>query len=303
MPSSAFQQVDVFTSVPFLGNPVAVVLEADGLDSAAMQRIARWTNLSETTFVLPPTRPGADYRLRIFTPGAELPFAGHPTLGSAYALLRAGRITPRDGRLVQECAAGLITLSVEPGGSDGDGDGDGDGDDALALMFDLPRPTFSALSAAQQDALEALLGQPLCRDPAPLLVDVGPRWVVTELESAAAVLALQPDLERLKALDTELCSTGLTVFGAHPPGAPTQIEVRSFAPLHGVPEDPVCGSGNGCVAAYIRQQGLTGRIGRRCTASQGAAIGRAGRIHLTIEDDAIRVGGHSVTCVEGRLAL
>lgn len=297
MPSSAFQQVDVFTSVPFLGNPVAVVLEADGLDSAAMQRIARWTNLSETTFVLPPTRPGADYRLRIFTPGAELPFAGHPTLGSAHALLRAGRITPRDGRLVQECAAGLITLTVEPG------DSEGDGDDAPVLMFDLPRPTFSALDTSQRDALETLLCQPLRRDLAPLLVDVGPRWLVVELESAAAVLALQPDLERMKALDTELRSTGLTVFGAHPPGAPTQIEVRSFAPLHGVPEDPVCGSGNGCVAAYIRQQGLTGRIGRRYTASQGAAIGRAGRIRLIIEDDAIRVGGHSVTCVEGRLAL
>jgi PhzF family phenazine biosynthesis protein len=293
MPSSAFQQVDVFTSVPFLGNPVAVVLEADGLDSAAMQRIARWTNLSETTFVLPPTRPGADYRLRIFTPGAELPFAGHPTLGSAHALLITGRITPRDGRLVQECAAGLITLTVEPGAEEA----------APALFFDLPQPTFSPLSPAQLDALEALLGQPLRRDPAPLLVDVGPRWLVVELESAAAVLALQPDLERMKALDTELRSTGLTVFGAHPPGAPTQIEVRSFAPLHGVPEDPVCGSGNGCVAAYIRQQGLTGRIGRRYTASQGAAIGRAGRIRLIIEDDAIRVGGHSVTCVEGRLAL
>jgi PhzF family phenazine biosynthesis protein len=293
MPSSAFQQVDVFTSVPFLGNPVAVVLEADGLDSAAMQRIARWTNLSETTFVLRPTQPGADYRLRIFTPGAELPFAGHPTLGSAHALLRAGRITPRDGRLVQECAAGLITLTVEPG-EDGA---------APTLLFDLPRPNFSVLSAAQQDALETLLGQPLCREPAPLLVDVGPRWLVAELESAAAVLALQPDLERMKALDTELRSTGLTVFGAHPTGAEAAIEVRSFAPLHGVPEDPVCGSGNGCVAAYIRRQGLVGRIGLRYTASQGSAIGRAGRIRLIIEDDAIRVGGHSVTCVEGRLAL
>ncbi len=291
--SSTFQQVDVFTSVPFLGNPVAVVLEAEGLDSAAMQRIARWTNLSETTFVLPPTRPGADYRLRIFTPGAELPFAGHPTLGSAHALLSAGRIAPRDGRLVQECAAGLIALTVEPG-ADGS---------APSLLFELPRPAFSELSAAQQDALEALLGQPLCRNPAPLLVDVGARWVVTELESAAAVLALQPDLERMKALDAELRSTGLTVFGVHPPGAQAQIEVRSFAPLHGVPEDPVCGSGNGCVAAYIRQQGLAGRIGRRYTASQGGAIGRDGRIRLIIEDDAIRVGGHSITCVEGRLVL
>ncbi len=293
MPSSAFQQVDVFTSVPFLGNPVAVVLEADELDSAAMQRIARWTNLSETTFVLRPTRPGADYRLRIFTPGAELPFAGHPTLGSAHALLSAGRITPREGRLVQECAAGLITLTVEPG-QDGA---------APALLFDLPRPAFSALSAAQHDALETLLGQSLRRDPAPLLVDVGPRWLVAQLHSAAAVLALRPDLERMKALDTELRSTGLTVFGAHVPGAEAAIEVRSFAPLHGVPEDPVCGSGNGCVAAYIRQQGLVGRIGRHYTATQGSAIGRAGHIRLIIEDDAIRVGGHSVTCVQGRLSL
>ena len=175
------------------------------------------------------------------------------------------------------------------------------GDELLVYYQPQVDAATGRIVAAEALLVEAFRRNPT--DPAPLLVDVGPRWVVTELESAAAVLALQPDLERLKALDTELCSTGLTVFGAHPPGAPTQIEVRSFAPLHGVPEDPVCGSGNGCVAAYIRQQGLTGRIGRRCTASQGAAIGRAGRIHLTIEDDAIRVGGHSVTCVEGRLAL
>jgi PhzF family phenazine biosynthesis protein len=293
MPTSAFKQVDVFTAVPFLGNPVAVVLDATSLGTEQMQRIARWTNLSETTFVLPPTQPGADYRVRIFTPGSELPFAGHPTLGTAHALLEAGRIAPREGRLVQECGVGLVNLTVAPAGPQG----------PALILFEMPAAAFTPLDAAQLAALEAALGAPVRRDPAPLLVDAGPRWLVAELASAAAVLAVQPDFARIQALDAALHSTGVVIYGEHPAGQASRIEVRAFAPSCGIAEDPVCGSGNGCVAAFVRHTGQLERIGRDIVSTQGGAIGRAGVLRLNIGDDAIRVGGASVTCVEGSLAL
>ncbi len=310
MPRSAFKQVDVFTQVPFQGNPVAVILDADGLDAEQMQRIARWTNLSETTFVLLPTQAGADYRVRIFTPGSELPFAGHPTLGTAHALLEAGRIAPREGQLVQECGVGLVRLTVTPAGPS----------DAASISFEMPEAAFTPLDAAQTEALEAVLAgavgrldhgaaatgasrAQILRGPAPLLVDAGPRWLVAELDSAEAVLAVRPDFERMKALDADLHSTGVVIFGEHPAGHPSRIEVRAFAPSCGIAEDPVCGSGNGCVAAFIRHTGQVERIGHDIVSTQGGAIGRAGVLRLSMADDVIRVGGSSVTCVDGTLAL
>lgn len=286
-----FKQVDVFTRTPFRGNPVAVVLQAEGLSSEDMQRIARWTNLSETTFVLPASSAAADYRVRIFTPASELPFAGHPTIGTAHALLEAGVIAPRDGRLVQECAAGLIDLEVSE-----------DGDGERWITFDLPQPAITPLDDAEVDELEAILGCAVSRTARPRLIDVGARWIIAQLDSAEAVLACQPDMARMKLIEQKPQETGVTIFGEHAPGAPARIEVRSFAPACGIDEDPVCGSGNGCVAAFIRDSGQVAHFGSDYRAAQGAAIDRAGLLRIAVDDERIRVGGMAVTCIDGRMA-
>lgn len=286
-----FKQVDVFTDKAFAGNPVAVILDADGLDGATMQRIANWTNLSETTFVLKPTQPGADYRVRIFTPARELPFAGHPTLGTAHAVLDAGVAEAQQGRLVQECTVGLVNLSASGAGRE------------RVLTLELPPATVHELTAADIDELVAVLGVPVGESPAPRLIDVGPRWIVTRLADAAAVSALRPDLARMTRLEARLKATGVTVFGLYPAGGPAAIEVRSFAPSDGIAEDPVCGSGNGCVAVFARDGGLLEALGRRYVAAQGGQVGRAGRIQVEIDGHGIvRLGGHCVTCVDGTLA-
>lgn len=287
-----FKQVDVFTSVPFNGNPVAVVLKADGLSAAQMQQIASWTNLSETSFVVPATAAGADYQVRIFTPKAELPFAGHPTIGTAHALLEAGFIEAKDGALVQQCGAGLVKLEVRR-----------DQHGAQSISFELPEPRISALNAEQVAELDGLLGLPLHREFAPCLVDVGPRWVVAQLPNAQAVLAARPDLQRMKAQDVKGRHTGVVIFGEHDVAAHAKIEIRAFAPAHGIDEDPVCGSGTGCVAAFIRRSGQIGRFGSDFLASQGAAVGRAGVLRLVLGEQSIQVGGHAVTCVDGTLTV
>ena len=286
-----FKQVDVFTGKPFAGNPVAVILDADGLDGETMQRIANWTNLSETTFVLKPTQAGADYRVRIFTPRSELPFAGHPTLGTAHAVLDAGIATPRDGRMVQECSIGLVNLSLSGAGRE------------RVVTLELPPATARELAPADIDDLSSVLGAPVERAPAPRIIDVGPRWIVTRLHDAAAVAGLRPDMARMAALSTRLEATGVTVFGLYPPGGPAAIEVRAFAPADGVNEDPVCGSGNGCVAVFARDGGLLEALGHRYVAAQGGQVGRAGRVQVEIDGHGIvRLGGQCVTCVDGTLA-
>jgi PhzF family phenazine biosynthesis protein len=285
--SIRFKQVDVFTSKPFRGNPVAVVLDAEGLDSAQMQRIANWTNLSETTFVLKPVQPGASYRLRIFTPRAELPFAGHPTLGSAHAVLEAGIAAPRDGRLVQECGAGLVPVAVAGAGAE------------RRLTLTLPQATRRALSEADIVELEAALGAQLDRALPPVAITVGPTWIVLRMADEAAVLALDPDMGRLAALERRLGVTGISLFGA---GGAGRIEVRSFAPSFGVPEDPVCGSGNGAIAAFLRDANLLDATGRRYLAMQGRKLGRDGQVQVEVASDgAIYLGGACVTCIDGTL--
>lgn len=283
-----YKVVDVFTSQPFMGNPVAVILDAEGLDTPAMQAIAGWTNLSETTFVLPPTSPEADYRLRIFTPRGELPFAGHPTLGSAYALLEAGRVTPRDnGSLVQECDMGLVALTVTDTGGD------------RRLSFELPPATITTLGKADLNELEAILGSALKVEPG--VVNVGPVWIIAQLEDANAVIGLRPDLAKLAELERRLGVTGVTVFGSHPSGD-AAIEVRTFAPSSGVDEDPVCGSGNGSVAAFLWARGLLPSSGKDYLATQGRCVGRNGRIAVNIDSKGgIRIGGSCVTCVDGSM--
>lgn len=290
--SHDYKVVDVFASRPLAGNPVAVVFDADGLEAEAMQAIARWTNLSETTFVLPPTTPEADYRLRIFTPRSELDFAGHPTLGSAHAILEAGRATLRQGgRLVQQCNIGLVDVTME------------DAADGRQLTFALPSSRIEPLPAADVVELELILGCKLNHEAAPAIVNVGAIWVVLPMTDAAAVLDLQPDFARLAAFERRLGVTGLTVFGRYPQGD-VAIEVRAFAPSCGVEEDPVCGSGNASVAAFQWERGLLPAGGVTYVAAQGRCVGRDGRVKVQVGvDGQVRVGGSCVTCVDGLLAL
>jgi PhzF family phenazine biosynthesis protein len=279
--SLKFKQVDVFTDKPFLGNPVAVVIGAEDLDTAAMQRIACWTNLSETTFLL---KSGiGDYRLRIFTPASELPFAGHPTIGSAHAVLQGGLRPRTPGSLVQECGKGLIPLRVE----------------GERLFFELPEPAFHDIPAEQLAALAGSLGISPREVAAGALIDVGPVWLTLQLSGADAVRRLRPDQARIAAA-TPRGVVGVTVFGLEPQGGEAQLEVRSFAPAQGVAEDPVCGSGNGCVAALVRREGLVD--GNSYVARQGRCMGRDGRVEILFDEaDKIWVGGRSVTCIEGTL--
>lgn len=286
----AYKVVDVFTDTALLGNPVAVALDAEGLDTGAMQRIARWTNLSETTFLLPATVAEADLRLQIFTPRSELPFAAHPTLGSAHAALEAGRLPLRDGRLVQQCGGGLVPIAVEGTGPN------------RRLTLTLPPASLRPLTSDEVDELEAILGEPVVRGSMPAVVDVGAVWVVAQLPSAERVLALVPDFARSAAFERRLGVTGLTVFGAYA-GADAVIEVRSFAPSCGVDEDPVCGSGNGSVAVFRRAHGLLPADGTSYIATQGRCVGRDGRVFVTVEAEGqVGVGGTCITCVDGFLS-
>jgi PhzF family phenazine biosynthesis protein len=245
--SLRFKQVDVFTQKPFFGNPVAVVLEAEELSSDDMQRIAAWTNLSETTFVLPPSSPNADYRLRIFTPKQELPFAGHPTIGSAHAVLESGMATPRDGRLRQECLAGIIELEIE---NTAGGD---------KIFFRVPRATISTLEQTRARRLLAALGIAGASAPSPLRVDVGVVWLVGDVGEAETLGGITPDLNEIRKLSAETQAAGITVFGRVQETS-TRLHVRSFAPILGVDEDPVCGSGNASIAAYLAHTGLVREI-------------------------------------------
>lgn len=274
-----FSQVDVFTAVPYKGNPVAVVLDGEGLSDAEMQAFANWTNLSETTFVLPPSDPAADYRMRIFTPKAELPFAGHPTLGTAHAVIEAGKAAPKDGKLIQQCAVGLVELNVQ----------------ADRLSFRLPR--YALTDAPDQHEATAWIGDAEVKGAAKA-VDVGPVWLIAELAEIAALENLQHDPARLTAYYEQYGLTGATLFATDG----ERVVVRSFAPGDGIPEDPVCGSGNAAVAAYRLVQGQI-TDGTTYRASQGRQLGRDGWIDIRIEGADVHVGGACVTCVRGSVQL
>jgi PhzF family phenazine biosynthesis protein len=275
--SRPFAQVDVFTTTPYHGNPVAVVLDGAGLDGAQMQRFAHWTNLSETTFVLPASDAGADYRVRIFTPVAELPFAGHPTLGTCHAWLVAGGAPASDELIVQECAAGLVRVRRTPAG----------------LAFAAP-PLIR--SGPVEEQLIAQLASILGIDRGAIVdaqwVDNGPGWVAVLLEDADAVLAVEPGYTELD----------VGVVGPHRPGAETAFEVRAFFPKDGaMVEDPVTGSLNASLAEWLLR---TGRATAPYVAGQGAALGRTGRVHISLDDDGtIWVGGGTVTCIAGTVEL
>jgi PhzF family phenazine biosynthesis protein len=267
-----FKQVDAFTDTPFRGNPVAVVLDGEGLDAAEMQHIARWTNLSETTFLLP--SKVADYRLRIFSPTRELPFAGHPTIGSAHAALEAGIVKGRKIRM--ECGAGVLELTVDDG----------------VIYVRSPQVKLTPVGIVPSN-----VGIPVAPRTQLLRADVGPVWLTGEMSDAAALAGLKPDMSALAEWTTSLNATGATLFA--PSGErDCAIHVRSFAPGQGIPEDPVCGSGNICAAAYLRH---VGRAQKAYVARQGMQLGRDGRVHMRVSAEAIELGGRAVTCVEGAL--
>jgi predicted PhzF superfamily epimerase YddE/YHI9 len=269
--SLTLKQVDVFTGRPFYGNPVAVVLGGEALETEDMQRIACWVNLSETAFLLPSSQ--ADYRLRIFTPQHELPFAGHPTIGSAYAALESGFVEKKK-LLRQECGAGILDLSFE--------------DERIFVRGPEPRIT------------DVRRGLPFAKKL--LRIEVGPIWIVGEVADAQELAALKPDMGALAAFTIDHEATGITVFA--PSGEKqTAMHVRSFAPAHGIPEDPVCGSGNLAVAHYLKQTNSLKRFGERYIARQGMQMKRDGRVHVRVDDDGVRIGGRAVTCVEGRLRI
>lgn len=302
----ALHVVDVFSAQPLRGNPVAVVLDAEGLSTADMQAIAAWTNLSETTFVLPADHPDADYRLRIFTPRGELPFAGHPTLGSAHALLASGRLRARQGELVQSCAVGQVRLRVEAADVPAEADDRTAADAATSvqrLVLTLPEARLQDVSEETVATLQLVLGAALRRGCVPSVVDVGPRWLVAELPSVQALLALTPDQAACAHLEQRLSVTGITVF-ARAPGETLALEVRSFAASSGISEDPVCGSGNGAVAAFLQLTGTLPATGARYVARQGRCVGRDGQVHVHVTGTGrIEVGGDCITTLAGVLRL
>lgn len=276
MTSRRFQQVDVFTAVPTRGNPVAVVLDGDGLTDDAMQATARWTNLSETTFVLPPTDPTADYRLRIFTPGAELDFAGHPTLGTCHAWLSAGG-APRDpAEIVQQGNVGLVRLRRDDG----------------RLAFAAPPCARRAPDAAVLTAVLAALG--LADASSAAVLDNGTEWLALHVADAATVLALQPDHAALATLPK------VGVVGPHPSGGDAAVEVRAFAASVGIQEDPVTGSLQASVAQWLTE---TAVLPPRYVAAQGTCIGREGRVHVDVADGDVWIGGGTHTVVRGSIEL
>ncbi|NYI47731.1 PhzF family phenazine biosynthesis protein [Nocardioides aromaticivorans] len=275
--SRPFRQVDVFTAEPMLGNPVAVVHDAEGLTDAQMQAFARWTNLSETTFLLAPTDPAADYRLRIFTPSMELPFAGHPTLGSAHAWLEAGGV-PAGERLVQQCGVGLVELRQSEG----------------RLAFAAPDLLRSG--PVEDELVERIVvALGITRDDVLDIAwaDNGPGWVGVRLASAEDVLALTPDFMTLP--------VDVGVVGPWPEGSECAVEVRAFVPhAAGITEDPVTGSLNASLAQWL----AGGVLPASYTAAQGTVLGRRGRVHVTTADDGtIWVGGDTLSTIHGTVTL
>lgn len=269
-----FSQVDVFGREPLAGNPLAVVHGADALSTAAMQSFARWTNLSETTFLLAPTTAAADYRVRIFTTSGELPFAGHPTLGSAHAWLSAGGTPRTPGTVVQECGAGLVDIRL----------------DGAELAFAAP-PLIRSGAVGPDDLAHAVgsLGVRPDRVVDAAWIDNGPGWLGLLLATADDVLALTPDFAAMAPLD-------VAVIGPHQDG-PADYEVRSF---YDTVEDPVTGSSNAGFALWLTRAGLAPSS---YTVRQGTALGRDGRVDVTTADDRVWIGGTTRTLVTGEVDL
>ncbi|HQD16645.1 MAG TPA: PhzF family phenazine biosynthesis protein [Ottowia sp.] len=308
MPVRPFKQIDVFTATPYFGNPLAVVLDGAGLDDEALQRFAHWTNLSETTFVLPPTEAGraggADYRVRIFTPGGELPFAGHPTLGTCHAWLEAGGVPQSQEVIVQECGVGLVRIRRR----------------GHRLAFAAPAVQRSTPGPALLAKVAGALGLKAPQILAAQLLDNGPVWLGLLLDSPDTVLALDPDHARLKELGQKVgvasvnrsqdaiqliarSSREARAFAGHDAATSPEpdLVVRAFAAPIGVNEDPVTGSLNASLAQWLIADG---HLPEAYLASQGECLGRAGRVHIQRDTDGqVWVGGESVTCITGTVTL
>ena len=279
-----FVQLDVFAPGPFSGNPLAVVFEADALSAAQMQQVTSWLNLSETTFLLRPTEPGADYRVRIFTPGGELPFAGHPTLGTCAAWLLQGGAPADAQRIVQQSAIGLVPIRRVPA------------DGATRLAFAAPPFRSEAVEAELLGHVMAALGLQGSRVGASAWLDNGPRWLTLWLDAAETVRGLNPDHPALKALGVKV-----GVAGPQAAGTQTAIEVRAFVSHLGVPEDPVTGSLNASLAQWLIGSGT---LPARYVAAQGSRLGRNGRVHIAQDTQGqVWVGGDVRVVVQGRLSL
>ncbi|HEX4479684.1 MAG TPA: PhzF family phenazine biosynthesis protein [Rudaea sp.] len=285
--TSAFKQVDVFTANPMYGNALAVIFDTEGLSTEDMQRIAAWTNLSETTFVLAPTSSEADYRVRIFTPRSELPFAGHPSVGTAHALIESERIAVKS-KLVQECAAGLLPIEVTGTGVE------------QRIFVRAPKAT---MRTAERD-VTAELTQALGASPTmpATVVNNGPDWLLVDLGSENVVRRLNADMTAIARLSD--VAIGVAVFG-RAKNAGYALAVRAFAPADGVPEDPVTGSANAAIGAFLLANGGLKEVGASYRASQGREIGRDGYVDVRVEENTgeVWIGGQTVTCVDGLLAL
>ena len=282
MNKRAFKQVDVFTPVAYRGNPLAVVLDGSGLSDDEMQHFAAWTNLSETTFVLPPTTDAADYRVRIYTPGGELPFAGHPTLGTCHSWLQAGNKPRRRDLIVQECKKGLV--HIKPQGE--------------RLAFAAPESKRTSPSPAVLAQVAGMLGLKSSQVIAAQSLDNGPVWLSLLVEDPQTVLALKPDHGALRIGGFKV---GVAArYRNAGPGEP-MLEVRAFADPVGIPEDPVTGSLNASLAQWLMDEG---HMPSHYLAAQGACLGRAGRVHVERDDQGqVWIGGNTVTCVEGTVLL
>jgi PhzF family phenazine biosynthesis protein len=284
--SRRFLQLDVFADRPGAGNPLAVVIDAADIDTESMQAFAHWTNLSETTFLLPPSVPEASYRVRIFTPQRELAFAGHPSVGTAHAALDSGIAVAREGRLVQECAAGLLPIRVD--------------DEAPARRIFVRAPQARVVPVPVESTVwQAVLGELRLGALPAVVIDIGIRFWLVELADESAVRSMLPELAAIAGLTEATGTVGLAVF-AHSPNPDTQLIVRVFCPADGIPEDPVTGSANAAIAAWLEQNNAL--PARRYTASQGREIGRDGRIQVEVEDSgAVWIGGQTQTVVQGTL--
>jgi PhzF family phenazine biosynthesis protein len=255
-----------------------------------MQAIARWTNLSETTFFQQPSpNSGADYRLRIWTPGGELPFAGHPTVGSAHAYIERGgaRLDPQVMR--QECGAGVLALRTV-----------GEGSESL-VFAETPEARFVHEFSTSVEAISAALGAPIATATPPASFDNGPVWLFTPLESSEAIAALKPDMGGVERVSRDFSLTGIAAFALT--GKAEAVHIRAFAPAFGVPEDPVTGSANGALPSYLERFGLLDRTGREYVAMQGMELGRDGRVHVRTDGRRTEIGGQCVTVIEGEIRV
>jgi len=287
MTARRYLQLDVFADRPGAGNPLGVVFDASDLEADAMQAYAAWANLSETIFFLPPTAAEANYRVRIFTPRQELPFAGHPSVGAAWAALDSGLTQAKDGLLMQECAAGLLAIRIEQG------------DAARLVHVRAPRAREVETGNVHAEALASALQGLAPGKLAPALWNNGPSWWLVELANAAAVRKMRPDLPAIAALTTASNAVGLAVFG-RADDQDHDLAVRAYCPADGIPEDPVTGSANASIAALLHHAGALPGTGGRYLASQGREMGRDGRVQVQVDhENEVWIGGQVQAVIRG----